>query len=628
MMAWNNDLEGQSLEIASSDERRIRVVAGPGSGKTFSLTRKIARLLENGVDPQKILLITFTQTAAQGLKKELMKLGVGGVEKVWAGTLYNFCYNILCRETVIAVTGRNPRPLFNYETEFIINDLQHKNQFYKGQIQKKLNNYGASLARLQPDTDDKTFREIIITYLKLHKSMLVEEIVDEALKYLKNSPYAEEQKMYEYVFADEYQDLNRAEQELINLVAKNGHLMIIGDDNQSIYQTFRNAHPEGIRIFHQRHEGTIDYPLTVCHRCPAEIVKAANAFIQNNFNHQQRFLIPKENNPAGKIHAIRWPTFEEEWNGLAAFIKKRIEEGTDPGQILVICPTMKTGHAIREKLITNEIEAHNFFNEEIFNHQNARIAMTLLNLVVNKYDPVALRCWLGFGSLTANVHGYENVMNYCQENYIEIYDAIQLLCDREIYLSNCNDTIRWFRELHQELDKLKNKKASEIIAIIFPKNEAWALPFHEILTKINDEEHTPADIQNEIRSNFIHPEIPHETDYVRITNMHKSKGLTADITIICGAIEGLIPRTDLSLDSDAANRFLEEQRRLFFVGITRAKKELVISTVSKIKKKLANSIGLKVHPGISTDMKSAISPFLYQLGHDFPGIIAGENWKY
>src|ERR1051325_2811821 len=136
-MAWNDGLEGQALAIASSNERRIRVVAGPGAGKTFTLMRKIARLLEGGVSPDRILLVTFTRTAAHDLRKELMNLGVQGAEQVKAGTLHSFCFRILVRDSVLEITGRTPRPLFNFETEFVIKDLQKQTSLGKKQIQKK-----------------------------------------------------------------------------------------------------------------------------------------------------------------------------------------------------------------------------------------------------------------------------------------------------------------------------------------------------------------------------------------------------------------------------------------------------------------------------------------------------------
>lgn len=634
-MAWNDNLEGQALTIASSNENRIRVVAGPGSGKTFSLMRRIARLLESGVDPHAILLSTFTRTAAHDLKKELLKLGVAGAEEVRAGTLHSFCFGILMKDAVLEITGRHPRPLFNYETEFVLRDLQRKNGLGKKQIEKKIKAFEAAWARLQSDTpgwpqdaNDKAFQNILISYLKFHKAMLIGEVIPEALKYLRNNPQAEERTMFQHVFVDEYQDLNRAEQELINTVASNCSFMVIGDEDQSIYEKFRNAHPEGIRTFNQQHNGTVDYPLTVCRRCPTDIVKAADTFIQNNLNREQRHLAPKPENPQGKIQSIQWPSFSDEKNGIVDFIKQRIKEGVNPGQILVMCPRRDIGYAIKEKLIEQGVEAHSFFSEEIFEKENAQKAMTLLNLLVNKNDRVALRCWLGFGSSTANVAGYENLMRYCTDNNISPYEAAELLYQKKISISYSSHTIKRFGELQAEFAKYNGKKVSEIVSELFPKTESWAFPFVELVDELDDEEHSVADIQNEVRSNVINPEMPLDVEYVRIMSIHKSKGLTSDISIICGVVEGLIPRVDNELQGEEATRFIEEQRRLFFVGITRPRKELVISSVSSIPKTLAYGLGQKVPWTMSLNTKAIASSFLSQLGDDFPDAIAGEDWQF
>jgi superfamily I DNA/RNA helicase len=634
-MAWKDNIKGQVYAIASSTERRIRVTAGPGTGKTFSLMRKIARLLETGVNPQSILLSTFTRTAAQDLKNELMKLGIPGVDEVNAGTLHSFCYRILRKNSVFEITGRYPRPLFNYESEFLMRDLQKKTNLGKKQVLRKIKAFEAAWARLQADKPgwpkdpkDKDFQNTLISYLKFHKAMLIGEVIPETLKYLKNNPLAEERRMFDHVFVDEFQDLNKAEQELINTVASNSNLMILGDEDQSIYERFRNAYPEGIRTFDKVHDGTVDYPLIVCERCPTEIIRAADVFIQNNLNREARHLIVRDENPKGKIYNVQWPTFSEEREGIVNFIKKKISDGINPGQILVMCPRRQIGYDLKESLIEQGIEAHSFFSEELFENENAQKAMTLLNLLSDRYDRVALRCWLGFDSNSANVTGYNNLMRYCEVNNVEPYDAAEQISQKNISISYSNHTIKQFEKLQDLLEQYKDKSVFEIIDKLFPTQELWAYPFLELLNNIDVEDNSIIDIKNEITSNVINPEMPLNVDYVRIMSIHKSKGLTSDISIICGVIEGLIPRIENILQGEEATRFMEEQRRLFFVGITRPRKELVVSSVSEILKTLAYSMGMKVPWTIGKETKAIASSFLYQLGDDFPSAISGEDWDF
>ena len=386
-MIWNKDLEGEGLNIAASNEKRIRVLAGPGSGKTFCLMRRIARLLEEGVDPESILLVTFTRTAASDLKQELKKLKVKGVKKIKAGTLHSFCYGILQRDTVLQITGRQPRPLFKYEIDLLIKDLMKKTNLGKRQIEKKIKAFESAWAMLQTDTpgwpanaSDRLFHNQLIEYLKYHEAMLIGEVIPETLKYIKNNPSAEERKKYKYVFVDEFQDLNKAEQELISIIAKKAHYMVIGDEDQSIYEKFRYAHPEGIRKFHYDHKNTIDYNLSECRRCPTDVVKVADTFIQNNLNRENRRLRPRSENDKGKIYSIQWPSFEEEADGIVSFIEERIRQGVNAGDILVMCPRRQLGYAIKYKLRKKAIEAHSFFNEEILDEEDAQKAVTFLKL--------------------------------------------------------------------------------------------------------------------------------------------------------------------------------------------------------------------------------------------------------
>ena len=113
-MAWDQDLTGDALAIAAADCRYLRIMAGPGTGKTFAMKRRVARLLEQGANPERLLVVTFTRVAAAGLVKELKDLGTPGCENTKAGTLHSFCFRILNREEVFAFLGRVPRPLVTF----------------------------------------------------------------------------------------------------------------------------------------------------------------------------------------------------------------------------------------------------------------------------------------------------------------------------------------------------------------------------------------------------------------------------------------------------------------------------------------------------------------------------------
>ena len=122
-MAWDDGLEGPAYDIAASNDSLLRVVAGPGTGKTFALKRRVARLLELGMPPDQILLVTFTRMAATDTEREINALDVPGVDRVRKGTLHAFCFSILNRANVLPLTGRVPRPLLQFEERFMLEDL-------------------------------------------------------------------------------------------------------------------------------------------------------------------------------------------------------------------------------------------------------------------------------------------------------------------------------------------------------------------------------------------------------------------------------------------------------------------------------------------------------------------------
>ncbi|MBN1510257.1 MAG: UvrD-helicase domain-containing protein, partial [Sedimentisphaerales bacterium] len=123
-MRWNEGLEEPYLTIAATDDSPLRVVAGPGTGKTYALMRRVMRLLqEHRTSPERILVCTFTRTAAADLSRELGRLGVPSASRIWAGTLHAFCFRLLSQAEVLESTGRVPRPLLDFEARFMLEDL-------------------------------------------------------------------------------------------------------------------------------------------------------------------------------------------------------------------------------------------------------------------------------------------------------------------------------------------------------------------------------------------------------------------------------------------------------------------------------------------------------------------------
>lgn len=194
-MQWNEGLSGRSLQIASSESTHIRVMAGPGTGKTFAMIRRIARLLQDGASPDSILAVTFTRAAAADIAAELSRLDVPGAESVRATTLHALGFSILGKSQALEQTGRVPRPVLDFEKKFLLTDISDRTAETVTDCGKRLKAFSAAWARLQAETTgwptelaDKEFDRWLKRWLKVHRAMLLEELVTETWHYLRNNP--------------------------------------------------------------------------------------------------------------------------------------------------------------------------------------------------------------------------------------------------------------------------------------------------------------------------------------------------------------------------------------------------------------------------------------------------------
>lgn len=636
-MPWDDNLEGPSLRIAASDDSPLRVRAGPGTGKTFTLIRRIARLLENGTEPRKILVSTFTRTAAGDLKRELESLDVPGAASVRATTVHALCFSILARNEVLEVTGRVPRPLLEYERRFLLQDL-HDGQF--GNIharRRRLKAFEAAWARLQSeqpgwpqDPVDKLFHEQLLDWLSFHQAMLIGELVPEAIRYLRNNPASPERTTFSHILVDEYQDLNAAEQEFTQLIAENAQLTIIGDEDQSIY-SFKYAHPEGIADFDARHPGTTDETLDLCRRCPTNIVAMANSLIANNRRRTNRALIARPENGAGEVHIVQWQSMEREAEGLAEFIGRLVRSGrVEPGRVLVLAPRRQFGYGVRDALNARGVPAHSFFQEEALDGDPKKLAasrvqqaFTLLTLAADPEDSVALRCWCGFGSDSLRRDAWHRIRLLCARDRISLRAALDGIDAGRLVIPHGANIAARLRELSGHLQRLAPLRGQALLDALFPDNDKDFAQIR-IMAAGLDPDADAAQLLDRLRTSITQPELPTDVDYVRVMSLHKSKGLTADLVVVMGCVEGLVPA--LPSDATQAERdvALEEQRRLFYVSITRARQILVLSSVTSLPRDLAYRMGVEVR-GRDNTVRTITSRFIDDLGPTRPNAIRGER---
>lgn len=628
-MLWNKDIEGPALDVAGYPGNPIRVLAGPGTGKSFALKRRVTRLLEEGIVPERILTVTFTRMAAKDLTSDLTGLGVAGCEEVRAGTLHSLCFSMLNREQVLQLTGRTPRTMLKHEVKHLIRDLPEDAFGTILQREIRLRRFEAAWARLQheepgwpPTAVDQQFQDTALAWLTFHRAMLVGEMVTETLKYLRDNPVAPERSMFEHILVDEYQDLNRAEQALIDFLSDNATLTVIGDDDQSIYG-FKYANPEGIIEFPASHAGT--YPLTLleCRRCPTSVVRIANALINHNTVRVDKNLTERPANGDGEIHILQWRALAEEANGIARIVAAKINaQVVQPEQVIVLVPRKLIAYPIRDALIANGLAVQLGFEDETLNAASAQERFSLLNLLADPNDRVALRVLMGYGSQDGRAGAWTRLRAHCEATGQSPWQALEALTNGDLRLPHMASMIERFSVVQPEVAALVRLALSDFVDAWIPAPlpavddlRSLALEVLPSVTDINE-------LYREVKTRISQPEIPDATGKVRVMSLHKSKGLTAQMVVVVGCVEGLIP-SEIKEDDRERLRKLEEFRRLFYVAITRTKNILILSGARGFARSDALQMGAQF-TGRGNTVRTIASRFIGELGPSAPLPIDGR----
>jgi ATP-dependent DNA helicase UvrD/PcrA len=615
------------------------VLAGPGTGKSFALKRRVARLLEGGTAPSRILPVTFTKVAAEDLHRELVGMGVQGCDQIQGLTLHSLGMRILSRQNVLASTGRIARPLNRFEMEPLLYDLS--GQFGgKRAKEKRIRAYEAAWARLQNETpgfaqgaEDQAFERALIDWLRFHAGMLIGEIIPQVYRYLRNNPAAPERNLYDYLLVDEYQDLNKAEQAVIDLLTGAGSLCVVGDDDQSLY-SFKHAHPEGIRTFHATHAGSTDHELDECHRCPTGVVAIANSLIAHNQDREPRELVPLPAKGAGEIRIVQYQNVAAEAAGVAAFIDEQINNrGRQPGEILVLAQRRVIGNPIHDALRGRGIPSKCYYQENELDNEAAQERLAIFKLFANRADRIALRWLLGLGSNDFRCGAYARVRNHCEHSGLSPWDAMTALAARQIALPHCAHLVSRFHAIQNELRFLEEHDGVQDFVSRWLRAEfVSAGELRLLVASIIADVESPNELLSKIIEAVTQPEIPPDVTEVRVMSLHKSKGLSSPVVVIAGCVDGLLPsEAERGTPEVQRQAMLEEQRRLFYVGVTRVKADpgsnrpgVLLLTGSRTMS-LADAMQSNIQPARSRygQVQVYLSRFIGELGATAPAPTAG-----
>jgi len=524
----------------------------------------------------------------------------------------------------------------------LVSDLQ--DQFGgKRAVKKLIEAFEAYWARLQhhqpgfPNNPaEQLFSDSLHGWLIFHHAMLIGEVVPLALDFVMQNPAHPEIPRFDHVLVDEYQDLNRADQELIDGLAGTSSVTVVGDEDQSIY-SFRYAHPEGIVEYPLTHPQTHDELLDVCRRCPRRMVEIANALISRNQRLAPKVLNVQPQNGDGEVQIIQHNSVSDEIDTLAGYVDwyLRNHPGVPAGEVLILANRRMIGNGIRDALNIRAQQnnrpwsAQSFYFEDALSTSIAAEGFSLLTLLVDPEDRPALRYWLGENRPDCRRLPYARLRQYCEQNGVSPRTALDSLASSVLNLPHTASLVARYQVLRQRLTVLSTMGIPQLVDALFPDGNPDAATVRQAALLIAPNIQTPHELLGELRTDITQPELPgKQGQSIRIMSLHKSKGLTARLVVIAGCVSGILPSIDFTAPIQEQNRQRQEQRRLFYVGLTRSTETLIVSSAVGMPRGAALQMGMPTLPGGRYGMATLqASPFLAELGPTAPRSLRGQVWR-
>ena len=597
-----NNQQKKAVELVGSP---LLIFAGAGSGKTRVLTEKIAYLIESvGIPPEHILSVTFTNKAANEMKERVQRLITHDVSKMTIGTFHSVCAGLLRKH--IHVIG--------YDNNFTIYDQTDSKQLIKKVISDmnldsktfQANKYQYLISNLKnkmikPDdvllnTDsyiDEILRDIYVDYntkLKENNAADFDDLLLLPLDIFNTNPSLLEyyQNKFQYVLVDEYQDTNKPQFEFIYSVSRNNNeITVVGDDDQSIYG-WRGADISNILNFSKSFENATTIKLEQNYRSTKVILDAAYHVVSKNKNRADKKLWT-DNIQGDNIDLYEYDNEIEESKGVIRNVLSaaRTEKLND---IVVLYRTNTQSRVIEDQLRRESIPYHIVGGIKFYDRKEIKDILAYLKYILNPSDTIAFNRIINFPPRGLGKTTIDKIFRYINEHQITLLDGLAKIDEIQIG-DKQKKQLKRFNALIKNLQEYNNKPAFDTVEALIddinlkehyknkdnPEDLERLENIDELLLSISD--FCDRNEENSL-SSFIE-EVSLLTDIDRwnvdeqkltLMTLHSSKGLEFDRVYILGLEEGLLPLSHGGEDDD-----IEEERRLFYVGITRGIKKVVMS---------------------------------------------------
>ena len=605
-------LNPEQKEAVLHTEGPLLILAGAGSGKTRVLTHRVAYLIEQGVAPWNILAITFTNKAAGEMRERVDKLVGLGSDSIWVSTFHSTCVRILRRYI----------DRLGYDTSFSIYDTDDQKSVMKEvckklQIDTKIYKERMLLGAISHAKDelmnpvqmqldagsDWNQQKIAGVYAEyqaqLHKNNALDfdDLIMKTVELFQNCPDVLDfyQERFRYIMVDEYQDTNTAQFKLVSLLAaKYQNLCVVGDDDQSIYR-FRGANIMNILNFEQVFPDAKVIKLEQNYRSTSNILNAANEVIHHNQGRKDKRLWT--DNDAGV--PVRFRQFQNAFEeaehvigNITSHIQKEEAEYKDHA---ILYRTNAQSRLFEEKLIYANIPYKIIGGVNFYARKEIKDLLAYLKTVDNGRDEVAVRRIINVPKRGIGATTLSRVGEYAMANDMGFYEAL-LNAEQIPGIGRGASKVLPFTVLIQTLRaKQEHAKVNELLETILEEtgyrrelilegtdeSEARLENIDELMSKVKDYDENA---ENPSLSGFLEEvalvadidNLEEESNHVVLMTLHSAKGLEFPYVYMVGMEEGLFP-SYMSIVADNPQEEIEEERRLCYVGITRAKKELTMT---------------------------------------------------
>lgn len=605
-MNLDNILNKKQIEAATYLDSHLRIIAGAGSGKTRVLTYRIAYLIENvGIDPSTILAITFTNKAANEMKKRVESLLDLNALGSLICTIHSLCVRIL----------RAHIRVLEYPSHFIIMDEEDQKSLIKNickelDIDSKTINFKScihyissyKMARILPEKAISTSQyytdmikaKVYMAYEKYkeeHFMLDFDDLLLKTLEIFENYPDILErwQRKFKFIHVDEFQDVGEIDYELIRLLSSQSTLCVVGDPDQTIY-SFRGSDVNYILDFNKDYPHTKTIILDQNYRSTKNILSISNNLIRKNRNRLEKDLFSDLEDGSKIIH---YSGIDEEKE--AEFIANKIEEiiskneGVNYHDFAILYRANYLSRAIEQKLIQKQIDYRIFGGLKFFNRKEIKDSLSYIRLMVNA-DDLSFERVINVPSRGIGNKTLEKIRLKSLETGLSCYEVISLYADDLGFSTKIKKELAVFIGAIEKA-KQSTKPLPEVLEILLndvgyldmlrdDQDENRLMNIQELQNSIANYAKTNPDIatfENYLQDIALYTSTDdmNEEEYVTLMSIHMSKGLEFNYVFVFGMSEDIFP--SFRSVSEGGDEGLEEERRLAYVAFTRAKKELYLT---------------------------------------------------